>query len=326
MPDGNRYEFVGKTYYGNCATSGATQTKLVTVTGFTSTSLVDGVRVVVRFYYAQAYNGVPKLNVSSTGAKNIQSIAGVNAQQYEWASGQIVAFIYYNGYWVIEDGGHADNGYWGKAMLTNTISNVETMALTPKAVYDQGYVKASEMSQYVAGVSSIKGNAESTYRTGNVNLTAANIGAVATSGDETVAGNKNFTGSTTLASLTLGSETAITSWDGFTRQTATTTWTAPTVVSSQVTIQQGGYYTEGKHVYVQMEFKLASTLNADTTLSECLENFPLPALTVGVLSIETSTGAYGWAGVKTNGKLSLRLNKQVTNTASIYVTGTYTSA
>ena len=47
-------------------------------------------------------------------------------------------------------------------------------------------------------VTGVKGNAESSYRTGNVNLTAANVGAVATSGNETVAGNKTFTGLTTI--------------------------------------------------------------------------------------------------------------------------------
>ena len=47
-------------------------------------------------------------------------------------------------------------------------------------------------------VTGVKGNAESSYRTGNVNLTAANVGAVATSGNETVSGNKTFTGTTTI--------------------------------------------------------------------------------------------------------------------------------
>lgn len=47
-------------------------------------------------------------------------------------------------------------------------------------------------------VTGVKGNSESSYRTGNVNLTAANIGAVATSGNESVSGNKNFTGTTTI--------------------------------------------------------------------------------------------------------------------------------
>ena len=48
-------------------------------------------------------------------------------------------------------------------------------------------------------VSGVKGSAESSYRTGNVNLTAANVGAVATSGNETVAGNKTFSGTTVLS-------------------------------------------------------------------------------------------------------------------------------
>ena len=46
----------------------------------------------------------------------------------------------------------------------------------------------------------VKGNAESSYRTGDVNLTPANIGAVALSGNETVAGNKTFTGNTVIES------------------------------------------------------------------------------------------------------------------------------
>lgn len=41
-------------------------------------------------------------------------------------------------------------------------------------------------------VTGVKGNAESSYRSGQVNLTAANIGAVATSGNETISGVKTF--------------------------------------------------------------------------------------------------------------------------------------
>lgn len=50
-----------------------------------------------------------------------------------------------------------------------------------------------------SGVTGVKGNAESSYRTGQVNLTPANIGAVALSGDETVSGNKTFSGQTKLS-------------------------------------------------------------------------------------------------------------------------------
>lgn len=57
-------------------------------------------------------------------------------------------------------------------------------------------IKDETARGYVTGV---KGNSESSYRTGNVNLTPANIGAVSTSGNETVAGNKTFSGTTTLS-------------------------------------------------------------------------------------------------------------------------------
>ena len=49
-----------------------------------------------------------------------------------------------------------------------------------------------------SGVTGVKGNAESSYRTGQVNLTASNVGAVATTGNETVSGNKTFSGTTTI--------------------------------------------------------------------------------------------------------------------------------
>lgn len=171
---------------------------------------------------------------------------------------------------------------------------------------------------------------------------AQNAHTIAESTDQTAMGRWNVADPNDKYALIIGngdddqnrSNAFVVKWDGtvetakgtLTAQTPTTTWTEPAVASNQATIQNGGYYTEGKHVYVQMEIKLTSALSADTTLSEFLTGFPLPSPTLGVLSIETSTGAYGWAGVKTNGKLSIRLNKQVATTASIYITGSYTSA
>ena len=55
-----------------------------------------------------------------------------------------------------------------------------------------------------SGVTGVKGNAESSYRTGDVNLTPANIGAVALSGNETVAGNKTLSGTTTAYNIKVG--------------------------------------------------------------------------------------------------------------------------
>ena len=101
---------------------------------------------------------------------------------------------------------------------TNSVTAQTTQAVYPIKIDAQGHIsgygsavtiptKTSQLtndSGYItnAGVTGVKGNSESTYRTGQVNLTAANIGAVATSGNETVAGNKTFSGTT---SLTAGS-------------------------------------------------------------------------------------------------------------------------
>ena len=98
------------------------------------------------------------------------------------------------------------------------------------------------------------------------------------------------------------------------------------VVSNQATIRQGGYYSEGKHVYVQMQIRVSSSLAADTTLSEFITGFPTPKDTLVVLSIATGGGAYGFASITADGKMNIRLNKQTGTSTNIYITGSYTSA
>ena len=123
-------------WYGVCSTAAGTQAKTVSISGFTSAQLVEGCRVTVRFQYAQNYNGTPTLNVSSTGAKNIQSVVYSSAGQYEWQGGAVVAFVYYNGYWVIEDGAHANTTSFGNVQTTLSwvVDNAPSLATTPAAV------------------------------------------------------------------------------------------------------------------------------------------------------------------------------------------------
>ena len=135
-------------WYGACGSAGNTKDKTVSITGFTSANLINGTQITIRFTNAQTYNGTPTLNVSSTGLALIQSKVGLNAGQYEWQDGQVITFVYYDGAWVIEDGAHADTTYWGKTKLSNTIANDATVALTPKAVYDAGYLTLSTLPIY----------------------------------------------------------------------------------------------------------------------------------------------------------------------------------
>ena len=139
-------------WYGVCSTAASTQAKTVSISGFTSAQLVEGCKVVVRFTKNQSYNGAPTLNVSSTGAKTIQSVSGTSAGQFEWSAGQIVAFVYYNGYWVIEDGGHATAFRYGKTIMTSTISDgapSTSEAVTPIGVLD--YIRGFFPGEYWDG-------------------------------------------------------------------------------------------------------------------------------------------------------------------------------
>lgn len=189
MPDGE-YEFVGKHWYGTCSTAANTQTKTVSIKGFTSADLVDGVQVTVWFQYAQNSGGIPNLNISNTGAKLISRAGG--AGQYEWIDKAIITFCYYNNAWNIIDGSHATTTYWGKTKLSSTIADDVTVALTPKAVYDAGYVNASGAAA-AAPVQSVNG------QTGAVSLTIPTV-------PTNVSAFTNDSGYLTLATLPI--------WDG----------------------------------------------------------------------------------------------------------------
>lgn len=64
----------------------------------------------------------------------------------------------------------------GTIALTSDIPTVPTK--TSQLTNDSGFITSADLPSFVSGV---KGNSESSYRTGNVNLTPANIGAVPTS-------------------------------------------------------------------------------------------------------------------------------------------------
>ena len=202
MPNGQEYEFVGKHWYGICTSSATAQTKSVTITGFASADFVNGTQITIQFSNAQNYSNTPFfININSLGARIIYESQGTYARQYEWKAGSVITFCYIGGSWYIIDGGHADTTYFGKTKLSNTIADDQTTALTPKAVYDAGYVNASGAAA-AAPVQSVNG------QTGSVVLGAGDVGALP---DSTVIPTKtsdltNDSGYLTLATLPI--------WDG----------------------------------------------------------------------------------------------------------------
>lgn len=190
-------------WYGYCTSGEQTQNKEVNINGFTSTNLVAGTKVTIKFRYSNQVDQ-PTLNISGTGAKPIlttgiatnasQEVNRQTAMAYEWNSG-IFTFVY-DGYsnWIMESQQHATTSYFGVTKLSNTISNNTTTALTPSAVYNAGYALSSNVltktnttsytptadyhpatKKYVddnVGVISVNGN------TGDVRLNATDVGAV----------------------------------------------------------------------------------------------------------------------------------------------------
>ena len=119
-------------YYGTCATAAATQAKVVECEGF---ALEEGATISVLFTYAQTYNGVPTLNVNSTGAKNIQYKAGTNAVQYIWSAGEIIDFTYNGTYWIMHRSALATTTYYGIAKYSDSLTSTSSaLGLTPKAI------------------------------------------------------------------------------------------------------------------------------------------------------------------------------------------------
>lgn len=136
-------------FYGTCATAAATQAKAVVCEEFTSSDLVEGTVINIKFTYAQTYNGAPTLNVQSTGAKNIKRVGTTNAARYEWAAGEVLQFVYDGSYWMLEDGGIATTTYYGVTKLssaTNSTSNaLAATASAVKAAYDLANGKQDEL-------------------------------------------------------------------------------------------------------------------------------------------------------------------------------------
>ena len=132
--------------YGVCSTAAGTAAKAVSITSGTFPTLdanANGTKISVKFTNANTA-GTPTLNVNSKGAKNVyHKGAQITTGDNKALLAGVCDFIYDN-----DTGWHLVGNY----IDTNTHT-----------------------------ITGVKGDSESSYRTGNVNLTAANIGA-ATSG------------------------------------------------------------------------------------------------------------------------------------------------
>ena len=177
--------------FGTCDTAAATAAKTVSITTGTF-ALEAGSTIAVKFTNANTANS-PTLNVNSKGAKNVwvngaRITSGANKALLKGT----VVFVY-------------DGSVW------NLIGNYYDTTYTLATVATSGSYNDLSNTPTIPSAVAVKGNAESNYRTGNVNLTPANIGALALTGG-TVTGNvriaKTGTDSSVNSYLYLGNNTA----------------------------------------------------------------------------------------------------------------------
>lgn len=105
-------------YYGTCATTASTATKVVTCEGF---ALTTGTRISVRFSYINT-STTPKLNVNNTGAIAIKNYGTTDGTlTYRWSAGGIASFVYDGTYWLLEQPVVATTNYYGLSRC-NTVT------------------------------------------------------------------------------------------------------------------------------------------------------------------------------------------------------------
>ena len=105
-----------------------------------------------------------------------------------------------------------------------------------------------------------------------------------------------------------------------------TSWIEPTITSQSCTIVNGGYYVEGKRVYIQMRLTLASNLNADSGRN-IMSDFPVP-LDVNAVPLAVLANNRGGAGARiTNGgvlQVIADIDHGITAGQNIDISGVYT--
>lgn len=130
------------THYGVCETAAGTATKTVPCTGF---SLVTGATVIVLFSNTNTASvSSLAMDVNGTGATEIRRHGAELPNTSALSAGCTYEFVF-------------DGTYW------QLVGDIDNNSETP------------------TGVTGVKGSSESTYRTGNVSLSAANVGAAASS-------------------------------------------------------------------------------------------------------------------------------------------------
>ena len=209
--------------YATCSTSGATQTKEITVSE--NVTLEEGLCVRVKFTNAQTYSGQPKLKINSLSAISITINSSTSARSYEWAAGEVVDFVY-NGTTFSLIKSIASTSYYGTVKLSNSYSSTDqTMAATPYAV-NQVY-SSKKNTQSAVSSPTASGNSLSF-----IDTISQNTQGVITPTKKTVA---TMGAATSSSSGTIGLVPAPSSGDQNKFLTGSGTWAEVDIAGAEIT-------------------------------------------------------------------------------------------
>ena len=160
--DSNTYGYASGSFYAECSTAAATQTKAVTISEIKE--LNAGLSVRIKFTNAQTYNGQPKLQINSLTAKNIVRNGATAAERYEWNAGEILDFVYDGTNFIIFEGAIPTTTYYGSRVKFSSATNStsEVLAATPKAVKTAYDLANGKVSCTTANVKSALGTGSDT--------------------------------------------------------------------------------------------------------------------------------------------------------------------
>ena len=304
---------ISRIHYGVATSSGGDVA--VSCSGF---ELVTGSRIIVKFTGIEFTANNLKMNVNSTGAKTIL-YQGSSTNTFKFLSDGVYEFVYDGTNWNFV----GFKGSSGSTAVCWYATSDTAAATSAKEATCSGFTLETGS---IVNVSFSTANTVAGALTLDVNSTGAKT--VYLNGAATSTSNAVLWNAGEILTFTYnGSNWMCIGQSGANTWNRKITWTAPTVYSGRCTIEDGGYYREGQHVYIQVAVKLASALSSGSTVQFASINGIVPNISRIQFDAVTSASLtpHHCTGVVSGGNLYLTLYAAgaIATTDTVYINGQF---